>query len=201
VALNITDVQPSIALPLIHGAEETAPPSKDTIKAIGRSSGMGSLAQLPATEYVAPFNNDERKERWSAADKYHFNAPNADRWMYLERMRINLINGPYKSVPSKLEINVGKLQQELETTSEQLATSNKHLGSLEKNGWHHVPFTKESNDYASTKNKIFELTGKLNSLGAKIDKLLNKDDSIDYMRPIKGMHTNRFDDFKQPSWS
>jgi hypothetical protein len=162
------------------------------------------LTQLPPRDRAAAYTTNERGARWSAAEQWKFDAPNADRWMDLERMRLNILKAVGVDKPDKLGSYVNALQGRLITASQSLADSKDRLASLEHGSswWAHVPLSGENTALNEARATVQSKMARLKGVGAEIDKLLNKWDSIYYLRPIDpakdGDSTGYFAPFDYP---
>jgi hypothetical protein len=182
LAPALTAVAPSTT-PFALDALEQVPTSETPL---GPCKPGVLLTQLPPRDRAAAYTTNERGARWAAAEQSKFDEPNADRWMDLERMRLNILKTIGTDKPDTLEGYVRALQNELITASKSLATSKDKLSSLEHGSswWAHVPLSGENTALNEARATVQSKTTRLNGVGAEVDKLLNKWDSIHYLRPV-----------------
>lgn len=163
------------------GLDKAAPRARDKPGAL--------LAQLPARDRAAPYTERERDARWEAAKIWSFNAPDADRFMDLERVRLTLGKGTKKygyGEFGQLGIYAEELANRLTSSSSLLAESKAELARLEKEGgiMANVPFSPENDRLNKARARVKEDTDRLHSFRAEVDKFLNKPDTFKYLKPI-----------------
>lgn len=143
-------------------------------------------ARLPAGGPIAPFTSFERKASAGAVKKYGLDAANADRWMGLQRMKLNIYKSVGRMSGDKSLSYVRTLQQQLEGWSENLGYAKNNLATLQSkaSGWARVPFSGESSALNKAQEVVRDVRSALQSKSAEADKLLDRSDSTRYLKPV-----------------
>ena len=138
------------------------------------------LARAPVRERPAAFNSYERE---MASREFKNDAPSADRWAGLQRMKVNAWKAAGKTSSNTL-FYAAALQEKLQEKAQSLDLRKQELTALEANGWSKLPGTRESRELPQARARVTEAKTKLNSVTAEVDKFLNRPESSRHFKPI-----------------
>jgi hypothetical protein len=148
-----------------------------------RVLGGGSLSPLTpnVTAVTDPFSKQELVSRESAIEKSKLTDADANRWAYLERMKVN-VGKAHPTDGMQLKSDIDTLQNKLRGYSQDAATYLGQVERLEANGWSKVPFSDHNKELSWARTMLHKAAENIDNTRKEIDKFLDRADSLPYYR-------------------